>query len=217
MIQTRSFSCFDDGASASITNDIWDFVTKPTTITQKVKGIAGSAKATYRGTVRWKIEDDNNIIHTFVIPNAYHITAAPTRILSPQHFAQQMQDHKPHAEGTGCMTTSMTIVLFWDQRKFTKTVKLDPMLNIAMTNTAPGIKHSKAYLMNQEEMSNQNSSVFETHIIPEDESDKNQDNNDLSFQPPDPIQASNGPETCHPTKTITEDTQQTQNDATSAE
>ena len=117
----------------------------------------------------------------------------------------------------GCTATSMTIVLFWDQRKFTKTVKLDPKFNIAMMNTAPGIKHYKAYLMNQEEMSNQNTSVFKTHIIPEDESDKNQDDNDLSFQPPDPIQASNSPETCHPTKTITEDTQQTQNDATSAE
>ena len=115
------------------------------------------------------------------------------------------------------MTTSMTIVLFWDQRKFTKTVKLDPKLNIAMTNTAPGIKHYKAYLMNQEKMSNRNTSVFETHIIPEDESEKNQDDDDLSFQPPDQIQASNGPETCHPTKTITENTQQPQNDATSTE
>ena len=144
---------FDDGASTSITNDLQDFMTKPTAITRKVKGIAGSAKATYHGTVKWKIEDDNNINHTFVIPNTYYIAAAPTRILSPQHFAQQMQDHKPHAEGTGCMTTSMTIVLFWDQRKFTKTVKLDPKLNIAMTNAAPGIKHYKAYLMNQEEIS----------------------------------------------------------------
>ena len=81
---------FDDGASASITNDLWDFVTKPTAITHKVKGIAGSAKATYHGTVRWKIEDDNNIIHTFVIPNTYYIATAPTSILSPQHFAQQM-------------------------------------------------------------------------------------------------------------------------------
>ena len=207
---------FDDGASASITNDLWDFVTRPTAITHKVKGIAGSAKATYCGTVKWKIEDDNNSIHTFVIPNTYYIAAAPTRILSPQHFAQQMQDHKPHTEGTGCMTTSMAIVLFWDQRKFTKTVKLDPKLNIAMTNTAPGIKHYKPYLMNQG-MSNQNASVFETHIIPEDESDKDQDNADLSFQPPDPIQASNSQETCHPTKTITEDTQQTQDNTTPTE
>ena len=120
-----------------------------------------------------------------------------------------MQDQKAHAEGTECMTTSITMVLLWDHRKFTKTVKLDPKLNIAMTNTAPGIKHYKAYLMNQEEISNQNASVFKTHIIPEDESDKSQDNDDLCFQPPDPIQASNSPETSHPTKTITEDTCQT--------
>ena len=99
----------------------------------------------------------------------------------------------------------MAIVLFWDQRKFTKTVKLDPKLNIAMMNTVPGIKHYKAYLMNQEGMSNQNASVFETHIIPEDESDKDQDDDDLSFQPPDPIQASNSQETCRPTNRITED------------
>ena len=83
-----------------------------------------------------------------------------------------------------------------------------------MANTAPGVKHYKAYLMNQEEMSNQNASVFETHNIPEDESDESQDNNYLSFQPPDPIQAGNNPETCHPTKMITEDAQHTQNEAT---
>ena len=70
---------FDDGASASITNDLWDFMTKPTAITHKAKGIAGSAKATYCGTVKWRIEDDNNIIHTFVIPNTYYITAAPNK------------------------------------------------------------------------------------------------------------------------------------------
>ena len=135
---------FDDGASTSITNDLQDFVRRPTVITRKVKGIVGSAEATYCGTVKWKIEDDNNIVHTFTIPNTYYIANAPTRILSPQHFAEQMQDHKPHAEGTGCTTTSTTIVLFWNQRKFTKTVKLDPKLNIAMTNTAPGIQQYKS-------------------------------------------------------------------------
>ena len=139
---------------------------------RKVKGIAGSAEATYCRTVKWKIEDDNNIVHMFVIPNTYYIATAPTRILSSQHFVQQIQDQNPHAEGMGCMTTSMTIVLFWNQRKFTKTVKLDPKLNIAMMNTAPGIKQYKSYPMNQEETPNQNASVFETHIIHENESAK---------------------------------------------
>ena len=36
---------------------------KLTPIMRKVKGIAGSAKATYHRTVKWKIEDDNNIVH----------------------------------------------------------------------------------------------------------------------------------------------------------
>ena len=67
---------FDDGASTSITNDLQDFKTKPTPIMQKVKGIAGSVKVTYRRTVKWRIEDNNNIIHTYIIPNTYYIAAA---------------------------------------------------------------------------------------------------------------------------------------------
>ena len=111
---------------------------------------------------------------------------------------------------------------FWNQRKFTKTVKLNPKLNIALTNRAPGIKQYKSYLMNQEETPNRNASVFETHIISEDEPDKgqNEDDDELSFQCPDPIQAINISETgCragHPNETTTEDIQQTHNDATYA-
>ena len=166
-------------------------VIRPTPITQKVKGIAGSAKATYCGTVKWKIEDDNNIVHMFTIPNTYYNTNAPTRILSPQHFAQH------------------------------KTVKLDSKLNIAMTNTAPGIKQYKSYIMNQGEASNWDANIFETHIIPEEESIQGQEDNNLSFQPLDPIQAINKSgidhKVDHVIKPATGDTQQTHNDTTTAE
>ena len=212
---------FDDGASASITNDLQDFIRKPTPITRKVKGRVGSAEAMYRGTVKWKIEDDDNMVHTFTIPNTYYIANAPTRILSPQHFAQQMQDHKPHAEGTGCTTTSSTIVLFWNQRKLTKTVKLDPKLNIAMTNTAPGIQQYKSYIMNQGDEPNKHTHIFETHIIPEEESDQEQEDDNLSFQPSDPVQAidkSGLDNKVHHTNGSTAgDTQQNHNDTTTAE
>ena len=212
---------FDDGASASITNDLQDFMWKPTPITRKVKGIAGSAEATYRSTVKWKIEDDNNMVHTFTIPNTYYIANAPTRILSPQHFAKQMQDHKPHVEGTGCTTTCTTIVLFWNQRKFTKTVKLDPKLNIAMMNTAPQIQQYKSYIVNQGDESNMHTHIFEMHIIPEEESDPEQEDDPLSFQPSDPVQAIDKSgldhKVHHNDESAAKDTQQNHNDTTTAE
>ena len=194
---------------------------KLTPITRKVKGIAGSAEAMYRRTVKWTIEYDNNMVHTFTIPNTYYITNAPTRILSPQHFAQQMQDHKPHVEGTGCTTMSTTIVCFWNQRKFTKTVKLDPKLNIAMTNTAPGIQQYKSYVMNQGDEPNRHTHIFETHIIPKEESDQEQEDNDLSFQPPDPVQTTNKSGLDHKVNHANEstpgDTQQNHKDMRTAE
>ena len=59
------------------------------------------------------------------------------------------------------------------------------------------------------------------HIIPKEESEQGQEDDNLSFQPPDPIQAANksGPDyhADHSTKLATEDTQQTHNDATTAE
>ena len=42
-----------------------------------------------------------------VITGAYLIPDACTRILSPQHLAQQAEDHYPKEEGTGALTTSM--------------------------------------------------------------------------------------------------------------
>ena len=115
----------DDGASACITNHINDFTEPPKRVDRKVKGIKGHARATHRGTVKWYIEDDQGLVHVMIITGAYLIPEATTRILSPQHLAQQANDHYPTAEGTGALTTSKSITLFWAQRCFTKTVPLD--------------------------------------------------------------------------------------------
>ena len=71
------------------------------TISRKVNGINGHAQASHRGTVRWLIEDDKGVIHVFTINGAYLVPTASTRILSPQHLAQQAQDHYPRTEGMG--------------------------------------------------------------------------------------------------------------------
>ena len=86
---------FDDGASTSITNDLGDFISTPTSIQCNVKGISSNAEVTFKGMVRWQLEDDQGTIHKLTIPNSYYIGAALTRILSLQHFAQQTNDHYP--------------------------------------------------------------------------------------------------------------------------
>ena len=85
----------DDGASACITNDKHDFIEPPTRVNRKVRGIKGHAKATYRGTIKWHVEDDTGLVHVMIIKGAYMIPEAATRILSPQHLAQQACDHFP--------------------------------------------------------------------------------------------------------------------------
>ena len=132
----------DDGASACITNDINDFIhptphrnpphpptppppPHPQRVDKGVKGIEVHAQATHRGTVKWYIEDDHGLVHVMVITGAYLIPETTTRILSPQHLAQQANDHYPKVEGTGALLTSKNITLFWAQRRFTKTVPLD--------------------------------------------------------------------------------------------
>ena len=135
----------DDGASACITNNMKDFIESPKRVDRKVKGIKGHAQATHRGTLKWYIEDDHGLVHVMLITGAYLIPEATTRILSPQHLAQQANDHYPMAEGTGALTTSKSITLFWAQRRFTKTVPLDCKTNVGLTMTAPGAKSFSAF------------------------------------------------------------------------
>ena len=130
----------DDGASACIMNNINDFTESPKRVDRKVKGIKGHARATHRGTVKWYIEDDHGLVHVMIITGAYLIPEATTRILSPQHLAQQANNHYLTAEGTGALTTSKNITLFWAQRRFTKTVPLDPNTNVGLTTAAPGAR-----------------------------------------------------------------------------
>ena len=135
----------DDGASACITNDKNDFTEPPRRVDRKVKGIKGHAKATHRGSIKWHLEDDNGLVHVMVISGAYLIPEACTRILSPQHLAQQADDHYPKEEGTGALTTSKNVTLFWSQRRYSKTVPLDPKTNVGMTTTASGARSFRAF------------------------------------------------------------------------
>ena len=116
-----------------------------------------------------------------VIKGAYLIPDAATRILSPQHLAQQADDHYPREEGTGVFTTSKNITLFWSQWRFTKTVPLDPRTNVGLTMTASGARSYHAFCATIEAAETMQQNIFTMHVIPDDEDDN-------SFQPKDPVE-----------------------------
>ena len=178
----------DDGASACITNNINDFIQPPKRVDKMVKGIKGHAQATHRGTLKWYIEDDYGLVHVMVITGAYLIPETTTRILSPQHLAQQANDHYPMVEGTGALTTSKNITLFWAQRHFTKTVPLDSKTNVGLTTTASGTRSFRAFCTTVNSPETKEMNIFTTHVIPDEEDDE-------SFQPKDPVEPATQDET----------------------
>ena len=174
----------DDRASACITNDLKDFVGRSRRINQPIKGIAGHARATHRATVLWKIEDDTGKVHSININGTYYMAGMPNRILSPQHFAQAANDHHPQPEGTGSITNSKNITLFWGQQWYMKTIPLDKSLNIGLTWMTPGSKAFTAYLATMPSNRGDGIQAFVSHIIPDDaDSD-----DDASLQPKDLVQ-----------------------------
>ena len=173
----------DDGASACITNDKLDFIEPPKRADRKVKGIKGHAHATHKGTIKWYLEDDQGLVHVMIICGAYLIPDALTRILSPQHLAQQADDHHPKEEGTGALTTTKNVTLFWAQRRFSKTIPLDTKTNVGLTTTASGAHSFRAFCATIQTPETMQPNIFTTHVIP--------DEDDKFFQPKDPIEQVN--------------------------
>ena len=109
----------------------------------------------------------------------------PNQILSPLHFAQAANDPHPKPEGTGLITNSKNITLFWGQQRYTKTIPLDKNLNIGLTWMAPGSEAFTAYLATIPNDRVDGIQAFMSHLIPEiADSD-----NDASTQPKDPVKA----------------------------
>jgi hypothetical protein len=89
------------------------------------------------GTISWKWQDDDGMIHKFLIPKSFYVKEGDVRLLSPQHWAQTQKDVKP-IQGTGSETVANQVTLFWNQRKHKLTIPLSRTSNVATYNLAPG-------------------------------------------------------------------------------
>jgi hypothetical protein len=88
----------DNCASRSITNNMSDFIDKPTQADVRICGTNGVSTGTLMGTVEWEIEDDNGTVHKIRIPNTIYSSVNRNRLLSPQHWAQGANDKYPIRE-----------------------------------------------------------------------------------------------------------------------
>jgi hypothetical protein len=130
----------DNGCSSSITNCIDDYVSPPWRVRANIEGYSGSTSATHVGTVRWKIEDDLGCTHSILLPNTYYSPHGKHRFLCPQHWVQSANDNHPYPNGTWCATYADSIVLYWDQQQYRRTIKFLPNTNVGVIRTAPGIQ-----------------------------------------------------------------------------
>eukprot|EP00980_Cylindrotheca_fusiformis_P028641 scaffold22623_cov213-Cylindrotheca_fusiformis.AAC.1 len=114
----------DSCASYCMTNHELDFV--PGSLTRvdiKVKGLGKNTVAKYKGTVRWKIlQDDRGQAFTFDIEGALLLPTLPFRLLSPQHWAQHAAQR--HGKCTATTITRSTATLRWNGGSNVRTVEL---------------------------------------------------------------------------------------------
>ncbi|CAB9513066.1 Retrotransposon protein [Seminavis robusta] len=135
----------DNCSSRCMTNCMRDFIDSPQKVNVSVQGVGGSVRATYKGTVKWTIEDEDGRTHHFVIPDTYFNPTTPYRLLSPQHWAKVSDDNYPAKRGTWCATYEDAVELFWAQGKFKRVITLSPSSNIALVRSAPAFSKLHAF------------------------------------------------------------------------
>jgi hypothetical protein len=105
----------DSGASCCVTPYIEDFIHQPTPIQNTtLKGIAGGLTALGRGTVQFKIHQENKDNIILAIYNVTYAPYCPIRLISPQQLHRQS---KAKGHENSCFTTEETTATLYHGRE----------------------------------------------------------------------------------------------------
>jgi hypothetical protein len=181
----------DNCCTKTISFDINDFI--PSTLVpvhnRTVSGfVEGSTTAIeQQGTIKWQILDDQGSIRELIIPNSFWVPGGNSRLLSPQHWAQEVDNNYPLPHGTRCITNGDAVMLQWNQRNYSKTITLEKDgTNVGTMWSKPGYDIASKVM----------AYVIETHptlcfssetidIINQDPYDPNIDDDGIIIEPPD--------------------------------
>jgi hypothetical protein len=164
----------DNCATRSISPDTSDFISElRPVLNTRVQGVGGKVGNVMSGTIQWQIEDNQGRVHTLHLPNSLYVPAAPSRLLSPQHWAQTAADNTPVRWGTWCATYDNQVILYWDQRRFQRTIPLDQHnSNVASICTAPGYTQFNAFeaqLQDPPASNDDETGAFDAQLVSDDE------------------------------------------------
>ena len=171
----------DNGASATMSNKRDHFETlhplKPNE-SNHIAGVNGGViPVKGRGTVKWKLEDDDGVIHEIKIKNALYVPEMQTCLLCPQHWSQNSNDHFPKRNGTWCASYADECVLYWNQCRHKRSIKWDNKTNTAVLRSAPGAYKYRVFAAtleaSQDIETNEHlcyrANIQDTHVISDDE------------------------------------------------
>ena len=140
----------DSRSSASITDEDGDVV--PGTMkltTKKVKAFGGVFTGkVYSCTIRWTVLDKQSRPHTFLLPNSYYIPEGGMKLISPQHWSQELmkQDKRNAARPPKVVSDNKRMIMYWNNWESQLEVDIDEQSNVGNLSLAPGYQQYKLFL-----------------------------------------------------------------------
>jgi hypothetical protein len=117
-----------------------------------VAGIEGGLAIEGHGTFKFQIEDNDGKVHLIKIPNSKYVPGLKYNLISPQHWAQEAQDHYPKRRGTRSETDDNHCILIWGQGKYRCSVPFSPSTNTPFFCLAPASYSYHAFIAVHEAM-----------------------------------------------------------------
>jgi hypothetical protein len=182
----------DGGATASITNCLDDFVRPPTKTTIRIKGFNGTSSTARIGIVKWPILDGQGVRHVLHILDTYYVAFCPMRLLSPQHYSQQTQDHC----GTYSTNYGDQVLFVFHNGQFHATMPLSPSTNVGIIRSAPGHQVFSCFIESSKPPKEPPPTLFAFNVISDDEADNMvefEEEDESISSSPDPATIKGGP------------------------
>ena len=102
-----------------------------------IKSFGGMIQVKGEGTIVWKIEDDDIIVHPNKTKKALYAPEAPSCLLAPKQWAQKTDKNYPKPDGTWCDTKARHCIFYWKQERYRRTIPWDPSIKFYIIRSAP--------------------------------------------------------------------------------